>query len=545
MSNLGWYIKLQTKLAFTPNRVEKTSKKVIRYVIDAVVFAIILLFAYYLLKSLVTQTTFIPAPSISILLFSIAELILLIISVVNQCKRLYKPKDLRIISSMPLTSFQRYLGEIISIYIKLAIYAFIIFYPLMIVYGIAGKMITASFVFSSLFATILLPLIPFGISLIISVPFMFLGEKLQNKNIVKLIIFIIIFVGLLTLYSLVLRFMADWFIHAKNNKEVIEGIANFLDKINGPGNLAFFASEICLTSHVGANFGWLLLIFVGSTAIGILITKPLYHKFSTSASALENNAKTIKTKLTEENAYKTIFLKEIKQILRTSNYAYFYLGVAFSMPVMTYLIADIVKLIGESETGNHVFYGFGLLIMFVIMSLIGSFSANSISREGSQFYITKVTPLSYRKQLFAKGLVNFTVSFVGLLLCVIVLGATANLSGDTKVGLSAVDVILIFFTMTFFLIGITFNGINLNLARPKIDMTNAQPNESNVVIQLLIGLAITFIFTATTIVADGVVGKAAVYWHLGVMGAMLLYALINFLVFFFTAEKKYARIEAK
>lgn len=234
MSNLGYYIKLQTKLAFTPNRVEKTGKKIFHYVVDLIVFAIILFFIHYLLRSLVTQSTFITGPSVAIAIFTIAQIILLIISIISQCKRLHRPEDLRIISSFPLTSFQRFLGEIIAIYIKLTIYAIVLFFPTLIVYGFAAKLISASFVFSSLFATILLPLIPFAISLIVSVPFMFLGKALQNKHIVKLVLFVLLFIGLLTIYSLVLRFMSDWFIHAKNNKEVIVGIANFLDGINKP-----------------------------------------------------------------------------------------------------------------------------------------------------------------------------------------------------------------------------------------------------------------------------------------------------------------------
>lgn len=545
MSNLGAYIKLQTKLAFTPNRIEKLPKKIMRYVLDAMVFAVILFFAHYLFGSLVNQTTFIPGPSISILIFTIAEIILLVISIVGQCKRLHKPEDLRIISSFPLTSFQRYLGEIIAIYIKLSIYAFVLFYPLLIVYGLAANMISVSFAFSALFAVILLPLVPFAISLIVSVPFMFISNSLENRHMVKLVLFILLFIALLAIYSLILRFMADWFIHAKNNKEVVVGIANFLDKLNMPGNFAYFTSQICLVRNVGLNILWTLLIAAGCTTIGILITKPLYEKFTSSTSNIEGNAKVLKTNLTQQNAYRTIFQKEMKQIVRTSTYAYFYLGVAFAMPVMTYLIADIIKMVGASETGNRIFYGFGIMILFIIMSLIGSFSASIISREGSQFYITKVAPLSYRKQLFAKLLVNFAVAFGALVLCIISLSVTVNFSGDTKLGLSGIDIVLISFTMLFFLIGITFNGVNINLARPKIDMSNAQPNESNVVIQLLIGLAITFFFSGLSIIVDGVLGKQAVYWHVIILCIMLLYAAINFAVFFFTAEKKYARIEAK
>ncbi len=66
-----------------------------------------------------------------------------------------------------------------------------------------------AFVFTSLFATILLPLVPFAISLVISVPFMYLVSYLSNESSAKLVICILGFVILVVIYSWVLRFMAD------------------------------------------------------------------------------------------------------------------------------------------------------------------------------------------------------------------------------------------------------------------------------------------------------------------------------------------------
>lgn len=547
------YIKLQTKLSFTAPRRQKMSKRIIKYVVDFLVFVAIMAFVFLLLRALVTQSTKIPGKSIAIALFTLAQIILLVMSVAQQCKRLHRPEDIRIITTFPLTPFQRYLGEIISIYVRLLFFSLLFFWPLMLVYGGAMAVSDSSikvgtivaFVFSSLFATILLPLVPFAISLVISVPFMYLVSYLSNKNIAKLVIFIIGFVILLAIYSLVLRFMADWYIHAKNNVEVMEGIASFLDRMNKPYNPSYFTSEIAVMNNIGINFLFVLAIAVVFGAAGIAITKPLYHHFATSASSLEQLTAVRKTKLNSDNAFKTIFVKEVKQIVRTEAYAYFYLGVAFAMPIMTYLLADIVQMLGESHTGNTIFFGFAFMILFIILSLIASFSANAISREGNQFYITKVAPISYRKQLLAKALVNFTVAFGTMFLCVIVLAATANSGQDPRMGLSAVDVTFLFFMALFFLIGITFNGINLNLARPKIDVNNAAPNESNVVIQLLIALFVTAIASIFVIVVDGVMGVSSSLCHGIILAIMVVYAAINFVIFFFTAERKYAKIEAK
>lgn len=547
------YVKLQTKLSFVSNKIEKPWKKVVKYVLASLVFALFLYVAFLILNSLSKRSDLIPGSSFSIILFTIAQVVILIVSISKQCQRLRNPTDFSIISTFPLTTFQRYIGEIIAIYLKIAVYSLILFYPLLLVYGGAVGFISpevsaganCTFVFCALFATILMPLLPFAISLILAIPFVYLSNFLQNKNIAKIIIFLIIFVGILIVYSLLLRLMADLYIHSTTSVEVMKAIASFLNSMNQPYNFCFFNSEICLARNVGANFGILIAMTIGFGAVGILITKPLYNKFSTSAIVLSNNNHIHSIKFQSSNPYLAIFVKEIRQIIRTQTYAYFYFAVALSMPLLTYLISDIVRALGQAQVGSDAFFGFALLILCVIVSLIGSFSANIISREGNQFYITKTIPLSYRKQLLIKSLVNFIVGFVGLLLCIIVLGATSTTADGANATLTPAGLGILFVISTFFLIGITFNGININLVRPNVEIINGQPNESNIVIQLAIALIISAIVSVMIIVLGAIFKQAALGMQLGVMGFMIAYALLNFLIFFFTAEKKYSRIEVR
>lgn len=547
------YIKLQTKLAFTSSKNHTKKRKIVNAILSVLVYALFLTLAFYFLRALVTQTDFVRGPDVMILIITLTQFILLITSITFQIKRLHKPDDLRIISTLPISTFQKYIGEIISIYIKLFIYCFLIFYPFVIVYGFAGSMLgssvsagaNAAYIFSALFATILLPLLPFAVSLVISVPFMYLSSWLQNKNIIKFVLFMIVFIGLLVLYSFLLRFMSDWWIHAATDVEVIKGIASFLSAMNHPYNFCYFTSEICLHNHLGINFLILLGISLGFMLIGIGITKPLYEKFITSSSNLEAAATYKHVRITEGNPYKELFVKEVKQIIRTQTYAFFYLGVAFAMPILTYLIMDVIKALGQASTGSTMFFGFAMLILCVIISLIGSYSANVISKEGKEFYITKTIPLSYRAQLLTKASVNFAVSFFGLLLCIIVLGATATTAKGGNATLSVGDLFLLFGICTLFLIGITFNGVNINLIRPKVEVISGQPSESNVVIQLLISLAITTLICIFVMVMDGIFGSRAFISHIIILCAMLIYAGVNFLVFFFTAEKKYMNLEVK
>jgi len=563
------YIKLQTTLSFRSNTSSKRSSRIVSWILKALILVAVLLLVYYFTRSIVSHSNQMDGRHPIVAIITLTQILLLIYSVSMQMKRLYKPDDLRIISTMPLTPFQRYLGEIITIYIKLFFYTFIILWPVLLVYGAASnhiidtlkqvKIMNVQYVFATFLVALMTPMFPFAVSLVISVPFMLLGDFLKEKNIVKLIIFIVLFVGILVAYGVLLRLMAELYTQASSYKKVLEGIKAFLvgsnfeknnGGLNGYYNPSSYLAEMCLANNKLRSFSWIANFFVSIAFIlvfgiaGVAITKPLYTKFSNESGVIEGMAKVRQIKLSPHHSYRAMFAKEFKQIIRTPAYAYFFVGVAISMPVMTFIITDLIQRIGEASIGPTAFFGFSLLVICVIVSLIGSYSANVISREGHQFYITKISPIPYRKQLFVKGTVNFAVSFAGLLLSIIVI-AIMTVNKSSGPSLTFGDVAMLFAIATFFLLGITFNGMNIDVVRPKIDMLGSETNESNIVIQIVISLAVTAIVSIFAISFGGIFQKQSIYTELIVLGVMMIYALINFLIWYFTCEKKYANIEIK
>lgn len=563
------YIKLQTTLSFRSNISSKKSSRIVSWILKALILIAVLGLVYFFTYRVVSHSNQMDGRHTVVAIVTITQILLLIYSISLQMKRLYKPDDIRIITMMPLTPFQRYLGEIITIYIKLCFYTLIIFWPVMLIYGAASshiidslkqvKIMNVQFVFASLLVAILIPMFPFALSLVISVPFMLLGDYLKDKTIAKLIIFIVLFVGILVAYGILLRLMADLYTEASSYKKVLEGIKAFLvgrdfDKnnggLNGYYNPCSYLSELCLANNKLRSMNWFadlaisLAFILAFGAAGIAITKPLYTKFTNQNGVIESATKTRIIKLSDSTSWKSIFVKEFKQIIRTPAYAYFFVGVAVSMPVMTFIITDLIQRVGESSVGPTAFFGFSLLVICIIVSLIGSYSANVISREGKQFYITKISPIPFRKQMFVKGVVNFIVAFAGLLLSIIVI-AIMTINKSSGPSLSFGDVAMLFAISTFFLIGITFNGMNIELVRPKIDMLGSETNESNIVIQIVISLVVTALISIFAIAIGGIYQQASIYMQLIVLGVIMIYALINFLIWYFTCEKKYANIEIK
>ena len=178
-----------------------------------------------------------------------------------------------------------------------------------------------------------------------------------------------------------------------------------------------------------------------------------------------------------------------------------------------------------------------MLVVAVFMAMICSFTGTVLSVEGKNFYITKLVPVGYRKQLLIKGVLNICVSVVALLISAIVMAALEFIKGE--------EIAVIIFSQLLFAAGLVFNGFNLNLANPNLKpKANGETEEINITYMLLIGLFIAALMGACAIIYPRVdVEKGALWAYLIILGAALVYAAVNILVFWFTAEKKYRQIE--
>ena len=170
--------------------------------------------------------------------------------------------------------------------------------------------------------------------------------------------------------------------------------------------------------------------------------------------------------------------------------------------------------------------------------MISSFAGTVLSVEGKNFYITKLVPVSYRKQLLIKGLLNIAVSAVALAISTVVIACLGFLNGTEIAVFVAAQLLLA--------VGLVFNGINLNLANPNLKpKANGEAEEINITYMLLIGLFVAAILGACSIIFPKTpeIGGTLVAYLIAV-AVPFVYSVINMLVFWFTADNKYRKIEA-
>ena len=243
---------------------------------------------------------------------------------------------------------------------------------------------------------------------------------------------------------------------------------------------------------------------------------------------------TRRSSVTDRGVFAAMFGHEFKEIVRTRVFAYFYLGVAVATPVMVFFCDRLVSDVGAAQLGEGVNFGASMLVIAAFMALINAFSAASLSREGEKFFITKLIPVPYRTQLLIKGLVNLIVSAGALVISVVVIVSLGFVTAAEAAVIAAAGLLLS--------CGFVLNGLNLNLANPSIRVrSDGGFNEANVTLMMVIGLFLSAAVGIAAIVLPFFIAEWLAY--LVAAAVALLYAGANFVVFWFTAQKKYAAVE--
>ena len=270
------------------------------------------------------------------------------------------------------------------------------------------------------------------------------------------------------------------------------------------------------------------------SAAGVALAKPVYERVRRRLLESGERAFTRRSSVTDRGVFAAMFGHEFKEIVRTRVFAYFYLGVAVATPVMVFFCDRLVSDVGAAQLGEGVNFGASMLVIAAFMALINAFSAASLSREGEKFFITKLIPVPYRTQLLIKGLVNLIVSAGALVISVVVIVSLGFVTAAEAAVIAAAGLLLS--------CGFVLNGLNLNLANPSIRVrSDGGFNEANVTLMMVIGLFLSAAVGIAAIVLPFFIAEWLAY--LAAAAVALLYAGANFVVFWFTAQKKYAAVE--
>ncbi len=530
------FIRLQLKLKWGLNRNNNKASAVMTAI--AAFFAVVLALALVFTLSYVLKRSISVSPKrLGVFYLTLIAAGLTVAATGMQMKRLFRPADLLIAARFPISPFHLFVSYLILNYIDLCLYSAMLLLPVMIAFGIAMNCFSVAFVFGMLLGTVLMPLVPFGLSIFLAIPANFVVSTLERHGIVRLVCFVLVLVGAFLLYSYLLSVLAEFFIHRNWEEGTLEIWEALLSGMDSYFNPVFYLGSIVFFERFWLGLGVWVLGGAALIAGGVALSKIVCAELRRKALDCGNGLSAKRTKIDDLSGGRALFRFTFREILRTKTYSYFYLGVAISTPVMVFFCNRLVTTVGIADVGMGINFGASVLVVAVFMAMISSFTATVLSVEGKNFYITKLVPVPYRRQLLIKGFLNIGVSAVALLISAAVIAALEFIT--------PADMGVLIGSQLLLAAGLVFNGINLNLVNPNLKpKANGEAEEINITYMLLIGLVIAGGLGACCIIFPKIYENGKALAYLVALSVSAVYAAVNFLVYWFTVDKKYRKIEA-
>lgn len=449
-------------------------------------------------------------------------------------KTLYFSNDIDLIK-LPIKGMTIFLSKVSYLYIKEFIFSFVIGIPVFIEYGIISGQGAAFFGMLPLIA-ILLPLVPFLIALILSVPTMYLVGYLKNKFIVMLLIYIAIVAVGFFLYSTILKFILT-ILQSNDASSIfsnslvmgIKTVANYL-------YIPMIMKNILVNYRIFESLLIILAFCLTITVAILFFASKIYLKILLKNSE-ESHSYSRKIKIKDRSISKALFFREFLTIFRSVNYSFQYLTIVVTTPLMVYFSNSIASNIGVESLGKGVLPGISVLVLIMFLTMGTSFAATSITREGGNFFHTKIIPVPYKKQVFVKFMLYVIVAIPSAFLSCLVLALCGFLS--------YLDAFLIFLAVVFVIVGNISSSISIDIKRPQfmyLDGKEVTQTTKNVTQTLSQGFIIASIMGVGAILISLFVNIPALY--LVLFGFSVPYIAIETFRLFFKIEDRYRRIEA-
>ncbi len=371
-----------------------------------------------------------------VMLVSAVFIFMCVAGVSSNIKVLYYKGDNEILMRYPVSGEEVFISKTLFLFINQVLVTAVIVAPFLAAYAKVSGLGVA------FYATIPVPivflvLITFFLSNILAIPIMQLTNKIRNKFALIIIGLAVLVTVLFAVYMVLFNSMVT-FMNDKEFSVFDDAIVESIGKVCKYLIPMKYFADIMVGEELYIAYP-VLIMLTGITLIGtILVIVKLYPKTLLNNVEVEGSAFRHVTRNRRRPIFFTLLHKEFLQVFRSVNYSFQYFVLACAMPVMVYFCNNITIQLGQNQIGEQIALGMSLLVMLIFATVITSFAATSTSREGDNFYHTKVAPVSVHTQLAAKFLMYVIVSALANGVCAIVLFSTKQFDFNTSLWLFAV-----------------------------------------------------------------------------------------------------------
>ena len=420
------------------------------------------------------MTTYI-IPMIYLLIFFMTFMI----TIYNSKATLFESKDNDILLSMPISKKAILISRVSKLVIINILISLFILIPSLVVY-ISRVDVNTSFYIFNIITVLFISIIPTTLAALFGYIIAYFTSKSNFKNIAEILLSLLFIFGIYyTMYNG--QKLLTYFIHDK--EEVLRIIKYLFYPV-------YLVTEIFIKESIKSL---LLLVLINTVFISIFIYIMSIRYTSIISKLGENKTRSnFKMKsLKEEKPVKALLKKEIKRFFSSPIYVLntsFGVILMFGLSIIT-MFYDKTKILGALEITGANISSFQLLLALVLMvTFMSNTTSVSISLEGKTFWIIKSLPIDIKKIFNTKILLNLLIIIPLSLISITIFRFT--------LGITNIEMLILFFFTILFSITTAFLGLLVNLRFPKMDAQNdtvVVKQSLSVMITLLIPLFINML----------------------------------------------------
>lgn len=457
MKQIWLLTKVQLRTLFDMNIKGKKNKNSESYaafgILGAIIYAMLGAVAYtycYGIGTFLQQIDMIDFLPTIIMVFSV--LLMFITSIYKVKGILFGFKDYDLIMSLPVKNSYIVISRLFLIYIYNMAFSIIISIPGMIAYGFLAKPNVGFYIINTLLILII-PLVPIVLSSFVGLIIAILSEKFKYSNFVSMIISI----GFVSIFIFASSTIGD------STEKVFEIASSVVNSIYKVYPLARFYN----LGVVEGSIVNLLLYILSSAGIFLLFTYILgknFKKVNTLMSSKYTKGNYRLKRSKTRSPLGALYQKEIKRYFSSSVYV---LNTSICVILMTIASISLIfikpeELLTLLDMPGMVDY-IGLVAPFGIALCIGMAytSICSISLEGNNLWILKISPLDTKTIFNSKILVNLTITVPAIIINGVILSIVLGFNVR-----NIIIQILLPLACTLFC---SVMGVVINLKFPKLD----------------------------------------------------------------------------
>ena len=442
--------------------------------------------------------------------FSISSLTIFFFGIFYVMSIFYFSKDIESLLPLPLKPSEILAAKFTVVLLYEYLTEAVFLAPILIGFGIASKTGLLYYLYSTLLFLVL-PVLPLVYASVISMLIMGFTNLAKNKDRFRIVGGIIAMFLAIGLNVVITRLTGSSMNALELQKLLEQGNNSYVGIMSGIFFSNRFAVMALLNSETLKGFVNLtLFIFICALFVMLFLSfgEGIYYKGVVGMS--ETSAKRRKLSVAElgrygmqKSALKAYTIKELKLLFRTPVYFMNCVLMNFILPVFIILPFLVQPEEMKELQGLTVFLKDGrgsaiaLAVTFGISVFVTStngIAASAISREGTNIFVCKYLPVSYKTQIMAKVLSSMSMGMVGTLS--MLMAAAIFIS---------VPAYLMLITVFISIFGIAFSalaGILIDLNFPKLIWDNEQKavkQNFNVVLNMLVSAAVAGILIFTII----------------------------------------------